>query len=141
IERRTAYQYIDAAAVVENVRHGAQTEPANERQARPLTRLEPDDQPAAWAEAVETAPEGKVTAAHVEAVVAKWKKPQPEAVVHDEPLSGVVDSRDGLVAAGTKFGTIYADPPWRYGNTATRANVEGHYAGTMTVDEICAMPV
>lgn len=41
---------------------------------------------------------------------------------------------------GRKFGTIYADPPWRYGNTATRAAAGNHYA-TMTVDEICDMPI
>lgn len=44
IARRTAYQLIDASAVVENVRHGAQTLPSNERQARPLTKLEPEEQ-------------------------------------------------------------------------------------------------
>lgn len=68
--RRTAYQFIDAAAVAENVRHGAQIEPPrNERQARPLTPLSPSEQIAAWREAVETAPNGKVTAAHVAEVV------------------------------------------------------------------------
>lgn len=68
--RRTAYQFIDAAAVVENVRNCAQIEPpANEAQARPLSRLEPAEQVAVWQEAVETAPNGKVTAAHVAEVV------------------------------------------------------------------------
>ena len=45
--------------------------PESERQARPLAKLPAEEQPAAWKEAVETAPEGKVTAKHVEAVVAK----------------------------------------------------------------------
>lgn len=36
---------------------------------RPLTSLEPNEQIAAWQEAVETAPNGKVTAAHVAEVV------------------------------------------------------------------------
>lgn len=43
--------------------------PDNEAQIRPLTRLEPDQQREAWQRAVETAPNGKVTAAHVEQVV------------------------------------------------------------------------
>ena len=43
--------------------------PATESQARPLARLAPDEQIAAWQEAVETAPNGKVTAAHVVGVV------------------------------------------------------------------------
>jgi len=39
-----------------------------EGQLRPLARLEPDQQREAWQKAVETAPEGKVTAAHVSIV-------------------------------------------------------------------------
>jgi len=54
--KRTAYQFIGAAEVIENVRHGAQTLPENERQVRPLTKLEPEQQPEVWAEVVETAP-------------------------------------------------------------------------------------
>jgi len=41
---------------------------------------------------------------------------------------------------GQKFGTIYADPPWRYSNQVTRAATDNHYK-TMSVEEICAMPV
>lgn len=43
--------------------------PATESQARPLTRLPAQEQPGAWREAVETAPNGRVTAKHVESVV------------------------------------------------------------------------
>ena len=43
--------------------------PENERQIRPLMGLEPEQQREAWQQAVETTPEGKVTAAHVQAVV------------------------------------------------------------------------
>lgn len=76
--RRTAYQYIDAADVVENVRHGTHNEvPKNERQARPLTKLEPEQQAKAWSEAVETAPNGKVTAAHVKATVDRLHQEDP----------------------------------------------------------------
>jgi N6-adenosine-specific RNA methylase IME4 len=45
-----------------------------------------------------------------------------------------------LLEAGERFATIYADPPWRYENTATRAAAGGHYA-TMSVEEVCALPV
>lgn len=41
---------------------------------------------------------------------------------------------------GRSFGTIYADPPWLYGNQATRAATSTHYNG-MTVDEIAALPI
>ncbi len=44
--------------------------PANEAQARPLTRLhDPEQQRAVWQQVLATAPDGRVTAAHVEAVV------------------------------------------------------------------------
>jgi N6-adenosine-specific RNA methylase IME4 len=42
--------------------------------------------------------------------------------------------------AGQKFGTIYADPPWSYSNQGTRASTGNHY-GTMSVADICTMPV
>lgn len=38
------------------------------------------------------------------------------------------------------FGCIYADPPWAYTNQGTRASTGKHYE-TMTVDEICALPI
>ncbi len=47
--------------------------PATESQARPLTVLEPDDQREAWRITVETAPSGKVTAAHVQATVNQYR--------------------------------------------------------------------
>ena len=68
--RRTAYQFIEASIVVENVRNCAQILPVNEAQARPLTRLEPEQQREVWRKAVETAPGGKVTGAHVKRTMA-----------------------------------------------------------------------
>jgi hypothetical protein len=56
------------------VRHGAQILPANERQVRPLTALPSQEQPQAWAKAVSTAPNGKVTAFHVARVVEEFQK-------------------------------------------------------------------
>lgn len=57
------------------------------------------------------------------------------------PLDGIEHGDlSALVATGKRFGTVYADPPWRYGNQATRAATGGHY-GTLTVEEIAAMPV
>lgn len=43
--------------------------PTNEAQVRPLTKLKPEEQKEVWKEAVETAPNGKVTAKHVEKVI------------------------------------------------------------------------
>lgn len=67
--RQRAYQFIDSATVKENVSTIVDIAPVTESQTRPLARLEPDQQREAWAKAVETAPEGKITAAHVSKVV------------------------------------------------------------------------
>ena len=48
IERRQAYRLIDASEVSKNVSQGTQTQPTTERQARPLTKLPPVEQPKAW---------------------------------------------------------------------------------------------
>lgn len=50
------------------------------------------------------------------------------------------DDLQSLIAAGEKFGTIYADPPWQYGNQSTRAATDNHYP-TMTLDALAALPV
>lgn len=41
---------------------------------------------------------------------------------------------------GRRFGCIYADPPWQYGNQGTRAATDNHYQ-TMSVAELCQMPI
>jgi hypothetical protein len=67
-KRTYAFYMIESARVIENV-HNCERIPMTESQTRPLARLEPDQQREAWQKAVETAPEGKVTAAHVSKVV------------------------------------------------------------------------
>lgn len=80
--RQTAYQFIDSAKVIENVSHGLQIPaPVNERQTRPLARLEPEQQRQAWQKAVNTAPDGKVTAAHVSKVVKEITGEQPKPYI------------------------------------------------------------
>lgn len=48
-------------------------------------------------------------------------------------------SLDALVDRGWRFGTIYADPPWRY-DCSPRGAASRHYA-TMGLGEIAALPV
>lgn len=48
------------------------------------------------------------------------------------------------VAAGRTFGTILADPPWRFTNRTGKMAPEHRRLaryGTLTLDEICALPV
>ena len=73
LSRPYAYQLIDAAQVVDAVSATADIVPVNEAQARPLTRLAPEQQAEVWQEAVKTAPAGKVTAKHVQETVKRAK--------------------------------------------------------------------
>ena len=52
----------------------------------------------------------------------------------------VVSDLSTLAERGEKFATIYADPPWRYSNTASRGAAANHYS-TMSIGELCALPV
>jgi preprotein translocase subunit SecD len=69
MSRRYANMLVAAADVVDDLGTTV-PKPQNESQVRPLTKLPETQRAAAWKEAVETAPNGKVTAAHVEKVVA-----------------------------------------------------------------------
>ena len=95
-----AYQVIAASEATTRVSAMAAIAPTTERVARPLTKLKPDEQVEAWQEVLDTAPDGKVTPALVEQVVAKRvpstskpktkTKPRAEAKT-DEPVR--VESR------------------------------------------------
>lgn len=78
-----AYQMIEAARVVEQVKNSTQVElppPESERHARPLTRLKDTSRRLdAWQEAVETAPAGRVTAKHVERIVRRIMDAEPQS--------------------------------------------------------------
>jgi N6-adenosine-specific RNA methylase IME4 len=63
------------------------------------------------------------------------------ATVATHGTPGLVSSLYDLAVQGGRFRTIYADPPWRYANRATRSAVEHEYKSTMSVDEICDEPV
>jgi N6-adenosine-specific RNA methylase IME4 len=55
-----------------------------------------------------------------------------EIALGNQPLSGSMDRL---------FPVVYADPPWRYEHSQTaNREIENHYP-TMTLEEICALPV
>jgi hypothetical protein len=68
---RYANQLIASSEVVHNLDEMGTMVPKDipERQLRPLTRLEPTEQWEVYEHAVETAPEGKVTARHIEETI------------------------------------------------------------------------
>jgi len=86
-----AYRLLEFAEVTRNIEFSPMGEkqimPTAERQIRPLTQLEPEEQAAAWQQAVETAPNGKVTAAHVQQVVDEYK-----TSTHDEYYESLAES-------------------------------------------------
>ena len=88
---RQAYRLINAAVVMENLTHGSDVDnlthgsgfdasvlPANERQARPLTPLTPEEQIAVWNLVLETIEETdtRITGALVSACVREYKGEQ-----------------------------------------------------------------
>ena len=73
MNRAHAYRLIESAEVTDNLSPMGDI-PKTERQTRPLTKLEPDQQREAWDRATKTAPGGKVTAKHVKAVVQEMKE-------------------------------------------------------------------
>lgn len=83
--RMHAGRLIAAAEVVGNigVTNWLQT-PATESQARPLAALPADLQREAWQRAVDSAPDGKVTAAHVARVVMEYRMPRPDPALVQE---------------------------------------------------------
>ena len=68
LSRPRAYQLIESAKVKNNLSTVVDI-PKTESQTRPLSKLQPQQQKEAWQKAVDTAPEGKITASHVEKIV------------------------------------------------------------------------
>lgn len=61
-----------------------------------------------------------------------------------EVLSGDAAVDFGAALGGQKFGTILADPPWRFTNRTGKMAPEHRRLsryGTMTLEEICTLPV
>lgn len=81
-QRSHSYQLIDAAGVVENLSaNGGQKLPTNERQVRPLTALNPEEQREVWQQAVEEAggklPSGRIVKGIVERLKQRDVTPPP----------------------------------------------------------------
>ena len=134
MERRRAYQLMDAAQVVENVYHGTQILPTSERQARPLTSLEPAEQVEAWKRVITSTPEGKITAAVVLKAAKEVEREKREARRQDR-----IESTP--VIPNGKYNVIYADPPWQYAfGFDIHGAADRHYS-TLSITELCNLPI
>jgi len=156
-ERRQAYRLIDAAAVVENLCPMGHI-PATERQAREIARVEPAQQREVWQAAVETAPEGKITASHIRSVVDNLTRGEQQVIKNlaaeirtrqtEERREERIEKIQEIASASVeplsgvgRFPIILADPPWRYDFSKDDADeIENQYP-TQTTEEICAHPV
>jgi hypothetical protein len=134
LRRSRTYQLMDAAEVVENLKSSTIVElsnaniplPVNEAQARPLAKLEVEMQRQAWQRAVETAPQGRITARHVETVVREIQEAQVEPDSFACPRCGqrAVQLNEGVICLNEACQTSWA----------TRAEFEAE-AGGSYVDE------
>jgi len=70
------YRMLDAAKTERNISPMGENQEIPERHLRPLSKLPPAQQKEAWDRAVQTAPQGKVTAKHVENVVQLHTNPK-----------------------------------------------------------------
>jgi N6-adenosine-specific RNA methylase IME4 len=59
---------------------------------------------------------------------------------HAEQTEEAAKNLNDLIAAGRRFGCIYADPPWQYTNTRSNGAAENHYR-TLPTEAIAALPV
>ncbi len=134
IERRRAYQLMEAAKAVENVYLSTQTVPVNELQARPLTALDPQEQIEAWKRVIENTPEGKITAA----VVLKAAK-EVEREKRQERRQDRIESTP--VIPDGKYNVIYADPPWKYDFGFDIYGAADRHYHTMSIQELCDLPI
>lgn len=91
ISRPRAYELMKAAEVKENLSAVADIP---ERQLRPLTRIkDPEERREVYQKAVETAPDGKVTAKHIEETVNEYRHTETHVVSDAMTFAGIAISQ------------------------------------------------
>lgn len=141
--RQHTNRIIGSAEVVSNLEPIGSILPATESQARPLVALEPEAQREAWARVLQDAPNGKITAAVVEKAASEIRQERTEQRRQErtEKIVQIAQGNAPLETGPARYPIVYCDPPWRYEHSSTdNRKIENHYP-TMTLDEICALPV
>lgn len=91
-------------------------------------------------ELIRTAADNGATVAELRRAVNVYKREKAVAALPPERHTCSTADLYQLIERGGRYATVYADPAWQYENQATRASTDNHY-GTMSVDEICDLPV
>jgi N6-adenosine-specific RNA methylase IME4/uncharacterized protein YoaH (UPF0181 family) len=141
--RNYTNKLIASAEVVENLGTIVPILPATESQARPLAALEPEQQRKAWERVLETAPNGKITAAIVTQAAKEIRQERTDQRRQEriEKIVQIAHGNSDLAKTATLYPIVYVDPPWRYEYSPTdNREIENHYP-TMTLEEICLLPV
>lgn len=118
-QRSHCYQLIDASGVVDNLSAiGGQILPTSERQVRPLTKLEPDEQRQVWTEAVDETG-GKVpSGAIVKSVVQRIKERDNTPPTPEYGIGDVVEIRSSYGSSISKhngcWGIVTHVGTWSY---------------------------
>lgn len=136
----TGYSYqslADAAWVAAKIQSSDRSENLGWTHHRILAAI-PDDSDRR--EIIRAAGEGGATVAELRRAVNIYKREKAIAALPPERHTCSETDLHTLIERGDRFATVYADPAWQYENQATRASTDNHY-GTMSVDEICALPV
>jgi hypothetical protein len=93
-----AYRLMNSMVVRENLKSNQLvTLPFTESQARPLTKLEPEQQKEAWQKVIDIAPQGKITARLVSRVVSEVKKETTKKEVEKKSKKAKIVPKDMLV--------------------------------------------
>lgn len=114
-----------------------------EGQLRPLAALPPAQQREAWERVLETAPNGKITAAIViqAAQAIRQERTDQRRQERIEKIVQIAQGNSDLAETAVLYPIVYVDPPWRYEYSPTdNREIENHYP-TMTLEEICLLPV
>jgi hypothetical protein len=117
--RQHANRLIGAASVMQGLEPISSILPTNLEQAKPLASLSPDDQRKAWQEAVDTAPDGKITGQHVASVAERYKPntaPIRYTDTEDAPFFDDID--DGTEEIELPAPTVIPSPNRAYKNSS-----------------------
>jgi hypothetical protein len=93
LKRQRAYELIGAAQISQNLSEISDNLPQKESHAAALASLEPEQQKKVWQKAVETAPDGKVTAKHVKDVIDGLPMARPEENI----VNGEENEQDEII--------------------------------------------